>query len=159
MERWKKIEGYENYSVSSEGRVRNDRTGRLMSLTTEPTGYLRVGLCKNGKYKRFYVHRLVAEAFIPNPHNFPQVNHLNETKTTNIVENLEWCDRKHNMNYGTRNYRSMMSQPTRKTVVVDGRQYDSIKSAEKYLGIPKGCLVDAFYRGQNRYKGHTISYL
>ena len=58
-------------------------------------------LCKNGKTKRFSVHRLVAKAFIPNPNNLPIINHKDENPSKNIVDNLEWCDNKYNCNYGT----------------------------------------------------------
>lgn len=66
-------------------------------------GYFQVSLSKNKKQKWFQVHRLVAEAFILNPNNFPQINHKNEDKTNNSIENLEWCSAKYNCNYGTHN--------------------------------------------------------
>ena len=65
-------------------------------------GYLRLPLTINNKAKSYLVHRLVALAFIPNPNNYPEVNHKNEDKTDNRVENLEWCDRSYNINYGNR---------------------------------------------------------
>ena len=68
----------------------------------DKNGYLKVNLCYNGKDKIIRVHRLVTEAFIPNPDNLPEVNHKDEDKTNNRVENLEWCDRSYNINYGTR---------------------------------------------------------
>lgn len=114
MEIWKEIDGYPNYMVSNLGNVKSlnyKGTGREGILTPfidsrEGKGYLRVTLCKNGKAKRFQVHRLVAEAFIPNPYNLPQVNHKDENKQSNVVENLEWCDNSYNVNYGTRNKRN-----------------------------------------------------
>lgn len=103
-------EKYENYQVSNYGRVMslNYRgTGRSEVLIPgeDKYGYLRVVLYKNGKTKTFKVHRLVAEAFIPNLLNLPQVNHRDENKLNNHVENLEWCDHKENCNHGTRNKR------------------------------------------------------
>ena len=68
-------------------------------------GYYSVGLSKNGILKRYYVHRLVAEAFLPNSDNLPLINHKDENKSNNNVNNLEWCDVKYNTNYGTRNKR------------------------------------------------------
>ena len=65
-------------------------------------GYYSVVLSKNGILKIFKVHRLVAQAFIPNPNNYKEVNHKDENKANNVVTNLEWCDRKYNQNYGTR---------------------------------------------------------
>lgn len=113
---WKDVVGYEGlYDVSNWGRVRSwiDNHG---NRRTEPKilkpipiktrgGYFTVGLCKNGWQKNFKVHRLVAEAFLPNPLNLPQINHKDECKTNNCVWNLEWCDCKYNQNYGTRNTR------------------------------------------------------
>lgn len=109
---WKDILGYEGfYQVSSFGRVRSldrydsrnyFRKGRILKLSADRKGYLRVGLHSNGKEKFYSVHRLVAEAFIHNPDNLPEVNHIDEDKTNNRVENLEFCDSKYNNNYGTR---------------------------------------------------------
>ena len=112
MEEWRDIEGYEGlYQISNWGRVKSlnyKRTGEEGILLPSPNkhGYLRIDLCKKGeKPKHFSIHRLVAQAFIPNPDNLPQVNHKDENKTNNYVYNLEWCDDKYNVNYGTRNER------------------------------------------------------
>ena len=107
MEEWKAIPGYEGlYEVSNMGNVRNVRRNTLLRLSKTNNRYIRVSLCKNGIKTGLTVHRLVAEAFIPNPDNLPEVNHKDEDKTNNRVENLEWCDHKYNMNYGTRNIRA-----------------------------------------------------
>ena len=108
---WKDIKGYEGmYQVSNFGRVKSmnyRNTGKEENLKSfYACGYLRVGLWKNEKSKWFYVHRLVAEAFLPNPDNLPEINHKSENKTQNNVDNLEWCNRKYNCNYGTRIERS-----------------------------------------------------
>lgn len=106
---WKDIEGYEGlYQVSNTGRVRslNYRcTGETKTIKprTSKLGYKGVNLCKNGKCKSCYIHRLVALAFIPNPNNYPVVNHKDENPKNNTVENLEWCTQEYNNNYGTRN--------------------------------------------------------
>ena len=104
MEQWKDIAGYENYEVSTCGNVRNKKTGRLLKPINK-RGYNTVKLRKNGADKRLSIHRLVAETFIENPYNKPQVNHIDENKRNNIVENLEWCTNKENANHGTRNRR------------------------------------------------------
>ena len=115
IEEWRPIEGYEGlYEVSNLGRVRsldmyvkvgygNYRLhkGKVLSPTKNKNGYLKVNLYCNGKQKTIDVHRLVTEAFLPNPDNLPQVNHKDENKTNNRVENLEWCDVKYNLSYGT----------------------------------------------------------
>lgn len=103
METWRDIEGYEGlYQVSSEGRVMNVRNGKLKIFYYGTGGYKRVMLWKNNKSKNYPVHRLVAKAFIPNPDNLPQVNHKDECKENNSVENLEWCSLDYNLSYGTR---------------------------------------------------------
>lgn len=108
METWKAIAGYEGlYEVSDQGRVRslNHRKSRILKTQKRYDGYLQAHLCKNSKMKNFLVHRLVAQAFCPNPDpiHFDQVNHLDEVKTNNVASNLEWCDVKYNNNYGTHN--------------------------------------------------------
>lgn len=115
IEEWRTIVGYEGlYEVSSLGRVRSldrydsrnhFRRGRILKLSYDTVGYLIVGLHSNGKAKIYLVHRLVAQAFIPNPDNLPEVNHIDEDKTNNRVDNLEMCNREYNSNYGTRNDR------------------------------------------------------
>lgn len=108
MEEWRDIEGYEGlYQVSNEGRVKSlnyNKTKKEKILKpTSNRGYLMVNLHNEGRKKYCQIHRLVANAFIENPNNLPQVNHKDEDKTNNHVENLEWCDSSYNCNYGTRN--------------------------------------------------------
>lgn len=119
VEVWKDIRNYENlYQTSNLGRARSlDRwvkgpngsvrlcKGKILKPKTTKDGYLRVGLRKNGKKKMFLVHRLVVEAFLPNPNNLPCVNHKDENKQNNSVNNLEWCSYSYNINFGTRNER------------------------------------------------------
>lgn len=105
---WYPIKGYESlYEVSDQGRVRSLKFGkeRILKPIRNTSGYLQVFLCKNGEKKTYRVHRLVAQTFIPNPHNLPEVNHKDENKENNSVHNLEWCTNKYNINYGTRTQR------------------------------------------------------
>ena len=105
---WKDKKDYEgHYQVSNWGRVKSIKFGkeRILKLTKDKDGYFFVNLYKNNKSKTFKVHRLVAEAFLPNTDNLPLINHKDEDKSNNIVSNLEWCDVKYNTNYGTRNKR------------------------------------------------------
>lgn len=95
VEIWKDIEGYP-YEVSSEGRVRSLKTGRIMQPWVLRTGYLQVGLTLNGNRKRFLVHRLVASAFIENTEGKDFVNHINSRKDDNTVGNLEWVTKSEN---------------------------------------------------------------
>lgn len=113
---WKPIEGFEGiYEISNCGNVRSlDRCfsydsnygrhnyyGTILKKSLKRNGYHQVNLYYKGHVKHIAVHRLVANAFIPNPNNLPYVNHKDENKTNNHVDNLEWCTAKYNTNYGT----------------------------------------------------------
>lgn len=108
-EMWKDIVGYEGlYEVSSEGNIRTTKRqgskGGLLKISVSDkyaVKYCYVRLRKNGMQKSFWIHRLVAETFIPNPLGLPQVNHKDQNPSNNSVDNLEWCTMEYNMNYGT----------------------------------------------------------
>ena len=141
---FKNIQGYENlYQISSNGRVKSlnyNHTGkeRILKPAKYNCGYLMVGLWKQGKSKRYLVHRLVALHFIPNPNNLPQVNHKDEDKTNNQVNNLEWCDSLYNINYGTRNQRVVESLSKKVLCVETGKIYPSISEVQREFGFSKG---------------------
>lgn len=107
MEIWKDAPGFPGYQVSNTGRVKNvSRNNKELRPVRYSNGYLVVNLSG----QRIGVHRLVAMAFIPNPEGLPQINHKNEIKTDNRVENLEWCDSKYNNNYGLRTQKASVSR-------------------------------------------------
>lgn len=130
MEVWKYIQGFEGkYMISNTGRVKSIprngtiKTERILKLQEDKDGYLyvRLHLGHMNKRKAFKVHRLVANVFLNNPLNLPQVNHIDENKKNNDVNNLEWCDNKYNMNYGTRGklYSKMIRDEKGKFVCVE----------------------------------------
>ena len=157
---WRDIPGCtELYQASTHGNIRrkdrlvvNNGTnyvkhGKIISQSKSSKGYMRVRLFFNGKIKEELVHRLIAKTFIPNPCNFPQVNHKDEDKTNNSVVNLEWCDARYNNTYGSRIAKSVIKQS--KPVMQfspDGRvlrSFPSINEAERQTFISAGhiCLV------------------
>lgn len=118
MEIFKPIIGYEGlYEVSNLGRIKSlpklHNTGsggyiekeKILKNRKDSYGYEMVVLCKNKEQRNYLVHRLVASAFLENPHNYDSINHKDENKLNNCVDNLEFCDRNYNNNYGTRNER------------------------------------------------------
>jgi hypothetical protein len=149
---WKDIEGYDDYQVSNHGRVKSLKYGkeRIMTPHTINGGYLNVCLSKNSKINWYLIHRLVAEAFISNPYNLPYINHKDECKTNNHVDNLEWCTRQYNNTYGTGIQRMTEKLKGRnntkksKTIyqyTLDGKfikEFPSTMEVERQLGYSNG---------------------
>lgn len=141
---WKDIDGYKGlYQVSNKGRVKRLKYGKehILSPLINSFGYLKVGLCKNGIVKQLKIHRLVANAFIPNPHNLPEINHRDENKKNNCVENLEWMRHIDNCNYGSRNKRL-----SRKLLQYskDGefiKEWQGASEVERLLGINNSNII------------------
>jgi hypothetical protein len=97
---WKDVKGYEGiYKVSNTGLIKNIKRNKILATRTTYDKYLRINLNKNGNKKTFKIHRLVADAFIPNPHNKPTVNHIDGNKQNNMLDNLEWMTFKDNYQY------------------------------------------------------------
>ena len=139
-EEWRDIEEYYGlYQISNLGRIKSlnyRRTGKEKILKPVNTNdYFTIELCKEGNRKRHRVHRLVALHFIPNPNNYPMVNHRNEIKTDNQVGNLEWCDAKYNNNYGTRTERSAEKLSKQVLCIETGVIYPSTHQVERQLGF------------------------
>ena len=180
------IEGFEGlYQVSNLGNVKslnynNTKKEKLLKHIINSNGYKRVNLYKNKTRKIYDVHRLVANAFLPNTHNYPCVNHKDECKTNNVVTNLEWCTYKYNLNYGTRIARvakslsnnpnrlkaiskSLTNNPKRSKAVgayKDGELvmiFPSVGEANRN-GFNKGHVADCCNGKRKSYKGYIWSY-
>lgn len=108
MKEIKNYEGY--YSITEDGEVYSDRRGKYLKQYQTPKGYKTVHLSVGNCSKGFQVHRLVAEAFIPNPNNYPQVNHKDENPSNNHVSNLEWVTAEENINYRSHNSNMIKTQ-------------------------------------------------
>ena len=108
---------------------------KILTPQLDKNGYYRIGLTKNRKRSYYFVHRLVAEAFIPNPDKLSYVNHKDEKKTNNKVDNLEWCTMKYNCNYGTRNERVAKCNYKKVKCIETGVVYNSLTEACDFVGI------------------------
>ena len=178
---WRWVPSYEGlYQVSTRGRVRSVdrwvdgkngskqfREGRILKTQRNDWGYLEVELYRDGKRRTFLVHRLVAEAFIPNPENKPEVNHLNEQKDMNFAENLSWATRKENNAWGTGNKRraaskinGSLSKPVQavgpKTGVVV-MEFPSMMEAERN-GFHSGAISECCRGKRRTHRGFAWSY-
>ena len=181
-EQWKDVYFIENgieydyrglYQVSSEGRVKSLGNGnssnskeRILKAGKNKYGYLRVGLLKNGKRKNFFVHRLALYMFDPDGYfEGADVNHIDENKENNCVDNLEWCTRKYNNNHGTHNKRAAKTKSKKiigysltstKVIILQGT-----RQAEKF-GFSHGNISKACrgkYFGSHEYKGYKWYYM
>ena len=135
---WKRIDGYTNYEVSNLGRVRNSDTNHLLHLQKRKSGYVKVNLCNKGNERTIDVHRLVAKAFIPNPHNLPEVNHKHGVKDDNRASELEWCTGLYNKRHAieTGLFTPKAPEPVRKPIriVETGEVFASISDCAKAIG-------------------------
>lgn len=167
MERWQPIKEYEGlYEVSDKGRVRSLKrkttNGKILKPVLDKDGYLLVSLSKNNHKAHKRVHRLVAETFIENPNNYPVVNHKDECKQNNNVENLEWCTIQYNTLYNGANYRRALSRRVPIIAIKDNQKlfFNSIMDAATTLGVAhyniSGCLHKA--KGRKTLKGYRFEY-
>ena len=165
-EEWKQIDGYEGkYEVSNLGRIKSfaqNKNGKIKNGYLDAKGYLSIHLYKGPcQGKRFKIHRLVAETFIPNPNGYPQINHKDENKTNNCVNNLEWCDNTYNARYGTKAKRAGLKNRCCKTtseeiysIDANGNivHYGSIGEAERITGSSH-CNIVRTLKGKTKHCG------
>lgn len=148
-EEWRTIDEYPNYMVSNLGRVKSLNYGKekILKQAKNHKGYHLITLSKNNIRKQYFVHRLVALHFIPNPNNYPQVNHKDENKQNNCANNLEYCTAEYNNNYGLHNERVAKArqrpilQFSKSGNIILGK-YDSAKQVEIELNINRGHICE-----------------
>ena len=166
MEHWKAISGYDGlYEVSDMGRVKSlnynhTHKEKILRPVKGRKGYLQVSLYKDGQIKNWKVHRLVAEAFIPNPQCMETINHLDEVKTNNSASNLEWMSIKDNNNYGTHNKR--VAESLSKQVKMFDKStgellasFPSTMEAKRVTGI-NNCNISQCCNGKRKSAGGYI---
>lgn len=197
-EQWKMVEDTNgNYWISSHGRIKSYRVsnkGRFMNPSKNSDGYLHATIfytdSKGNTFSKFKkVHRLVAQAFIPNPDNLPDINHIDEDKTNNNVENLEWCSKKYNNNYGTRTQRAVANTDFKARNLTEGylhrldnvdwkavgranwkailaeypdgtyQMFESVKEASETLNIPNNTISAVLVGRQKITYGVKFHYL
>ena len=133
------MNGYEkDYQISNYGRVKSLKRKKELILKPIPhyKGYCTIALSKHNKQKHYFIHRLVAIAFIPNPKNLPEINHKDENKQNNYVNNLEWCSRKYNMHYNgldkKRNSKKVIQYDKKGNLI---KEWECIMEIERQLKI------------------------
>ena len=160
---WKEVKGYENlYEVNENGIIRSIphlrkngvngsyiNKGRIMKQRINTSGYLVLRLSKNGVVKNEFVHVIVAKAFIPNPHNLPQVNHKDENKLNNNVDNLEWCDNKYNQIYSFGKPVLEIDEEGNKKVYRSLSEFEELGIHYQY--IQRSIKLKKAYKGKNYY--------
>lgn len=152
----KDIKGYEGlYAVTSCGKVWSYRSQKFLAPAKHKHGYLQVILYKNGTTKNFLVHRLVAETYLPNPTGLPQVNHKDECKEHNYLNNLEWCDAKYNHDYGTRTKRTC--KPV--FCIELDKTYDSAAAAARELGLDQSVITKVCKGNRKTHGGYHWQYI
>lgn len=155
-EEWRYIENSDNYYISNYGNVKNTKTGRVLKHGINNDGYHFVRYKMNdGKFTIKYVARLVAIAFIPNPNNLPEINHKDENKDNNCVDNLEWCDRKYNINYGT--------AKERRAKTMANKNYNTYRTSKAVLQYDKeGKLIkryNSLKEAQEQFNSKSSGYI
>lgn len=141
---WKPIKDYPHLLISRTGKVWTTKYDRELHPLVTNRGYLRVNLSKDKTVKRVHVHRLVAQAFIPNPDNLSEVDHIDGNKLNNTVENLQWISHSDNMRKACKGYDG---KPKPVICIETGKVYKTIKEANRELNIPEA-VVSAIVRGE-----------
>lgn len=158
----KDVPCFKNYSVDTNGTVYSNRNGIKLKPHVNRYGYPCVTIANEHGRKNTPVHRLVALTFIPNPSRYEQVNHKDENKLNNSVSNLEWCDNKYNLTYGS--VISRRSKTQSKGLVATelstgiSIEFSSVRKAEKEIGIPRGSISDVCNRKRTSTGGYKFIY-
>jgi len=153
MVSYKRHPHFIDYSIGTDGKVISHKWGKEKELKQHPDrkGYLQVKVLKEGKEYSKKVHRLVAETYIENPNNLPQVNHINQIKDDNRAENLEWCDNQYNQEYSKSKYYLLENLKTG-----DIRYIFNLRKTCKEMGLTCSCLHRTLTGERNHHKGYKL---
>jgi len=157
MEIWLKIKGFENYFISNLGNVKNKRQ-KILKVRPTKFNYLRICLTKNNKQYHFYIHRLVAIAFIDNVKNKKEINHKNLNVEDNRVENLEWCTRSENIIHSYKNGRNKKGTKI-KRIGKDIKIYNRIIEAAKENNIMRQSINNCLKNKSKNAGGYNWEYI
>lgn len=159
-EQWKPISEFPNYKVSNMGRIM-DAKGLIHKVFDNGNGYFIVGLSKNNHHYNRRISRLVALAFVPNPNNYGEVNHINEDKHDNRAQNLEWCTREYNVRFGNRTEKAIKKRAKSVDVFsLDGiyiKRYTMMSDATKD-GFDKTMICKCCKGVKKTYRGYIFRY-
>lgn len=163
-ETWKPITGYEGlYEVSDYGRIRslkrNTTNGVILKLCKDAHGYLKCSLTKDGLQRTVRVHRIVGLTFVENPHDLPILNHKDEDKTNNTVSNLEWCDSKYNLNYGSCNEKMALAKGRPFICLETDKVYLNQGDCAKEIGISRGSISQILCGRRESCKGFHFKHI
>ena len=157
----KRIKDFEDYSITDDGKVISYKykTPKIMKTWFQKSGYENIKLCKNNQTYHFLIHRLVAEAFLDNPNNFLEINHKDNNPRNNKLENLEWCDRRYNLEQSyktlepTRNYCNckLIKEETSEII----KEFKTIREAADYASKNFNCSKSSLIRNYKN-KGYKI---
>lgn len=160
------IPNYTNYSATQSGKIFSHKTKKYIRGQINNEGYIRLGLYGDNGEKKFLIHRLIAQTFIPNPENKPQVNHIDNDKSNNCVDNLEWITNKENRNHALRQYKTMSIVPKNYSIK-DFRQVEkNIVKAKVEINILKkdilkdneevAHIMNEYNKLKNKFKNNSI---
>lgn len=165
---WKEVYGFDHlYEISNQGRLRTKYAGKrgyvkdysFINPLDNGHGYLRFNLRLNHKQKTVYVHQLVAEAFIDNPFGYKEINHKDENKKNNCVDNLEWCDHKYNQNYGSLGQKISTAHCRKIRCIENGMVFESLTDAAKTLNVAKTAISNCLNGRSKISCGYTWEYV
>ena len=171
---WKDVVGYDGlYQVSNLGNIRNTKKNKLKKIFINEKGYCQTTLNKNGKLKQVRLHQLVAKAFIPNPNNYIEINHIDGNKLNNELSNLEWCSRKHNVIHAYKTGLISKHQIEKTTIkmkeknkkpivqIANGiviNEFESIQKASEMLKIHYSCILRVLKNKHKKTHGFVFRY-